>query len=51
MRDVLFTVVMAIGILALCLTIANALVDMRDAHGQLHNPYWPFSVETAVTDR
>lgn len=51
MRDVTFAIVMAIGILALCLTIAQGLIGIQDAHGQLHNPYWPFTVETQVRDR
>lgn len=51
MRDVTFAIVMAVGILALCLTIAQGLIGIQDAHAQLHNAYWPFSVETAVHDR
>lgn len=51
MRDVTFAVIMAIGILALCLTIAQGLIGIQDAQGQLHNPYWPFTVETAILDR
>ena len=51
MRDVTLAVVMAIGILVLCLTIAQGLIDIQVAHGQLHNPYWPFSVEVQMRDR
>ena len=50
MRDVMFTVIMALGIVALCLCAARLIIDM--SHGaQLHNAYWPFSVETSVRDR
>lgn len=51
MRDVTFTIIMAIGILTLCLCIAQGLMDVQDAHAQLRNAYWPFSVETAIHDR
>lgn len=51
MRDVTFAVIMALGILALCLCMAYAVMDTQEQHGQLHNLYWPFTVETAVRDR
>lgn len=50
MRDVTFAVIMALGILALCLCIAQTVMDI-DGGAQLRNPYWPFTVETAVRDR
>lgn len=47
-----FTIIMALGILALCLCMAYAVIDTQEQHGgQLFNPYWPFSVETQVRDR
>lgn len=51
MRDVTFAIVMALGILALALCLAYAVMDTQAQHGgQLANPYWPFTVETAVRD-
>lgn len=52
MRDVILTIVMAIGIVCLCLCTAYAIIDTQEQHGaQLFNHYWPFSVETQVRDR
>lgn len=51
MRDVTFAVVMALGILAMCLCIARGVIDVQEQGGQLFNRYWPFTVETAVRDR
>lgn len=51
MRDVTFTVIMALGILALCLCMARSVIEMQGQGAQLHNAYWPFTVETAVHDR
>ena len=51
MRDLTFAVIMALAILALALCMAYAILDTQEQHGQLHNPYWPFTVETQVRDR
>lgn len=51
MRDVIFTVIMALGIVALCLCIAQAILGINKPSAQLHNAYWPFSVETSVRDK
>lgn len=51
MREVTFAIVMAIGILVLCLTIAQGLVDIQDSHAQLRNAYRPFTIETVIHDR
>lgn len=51
MRDVTFTIIMALGILALALCMAYAVIDTQEQHGQLFNPYWPFTVETQVRDK
>lgn len=51
MRDVTFTVIMALGIVALCLCIAQTIMDIQKPDTQLHNPYWPFSVETSIKDK
>lgn len=50
MRDITFAVIMALGIMALCLCIANTLIGMQDSK-QLYNAYSPFSVETVIHDR
>ena len=51
MRNVTFAVIMALGILALCLCMAYAVIDTQEQHGQMHNAYFPFSVETSIHDR
>ena len=51
MRDVTFVVIMALVILALALCMAYAVIDTQGQRGQLHNAYWPFTVETVVHDR
>lgn len=51
MRDVTFAVIMALAVLALALCMAYAVIDTQAQHGQLHNPYWPFTVETVIHDR
>ena len=51
MRDVVFTVVLSIGVLWLALTLACCNVDAHDQRqAQLRNAYWPFTVETQVRD-
>lgn len=36
---------------ALCFLAASAVVSTAKRDAQLHNPYWPFSVEMSVRDR
>ena len=50
MRDILFALLVGFGVLAICLWLAFALSTDAPS-GQLHNAYWPFSVETSVRDR
>lgn len=50
MREITFAVIMALGIVALCLCIANTLIGMK-GDKQLYNAYYPFSVETVIHDR
>ena len=51
MRDVFLTVVMALGIVAVCLSIAWAIIGTHEQHEQLRNVYQPFTVEMQVRDR
>jgi len=51
MRDVFFTIVMALGIVAVCLSLAWAIIGTHEQYEQLRNVYWPFTVETQVRDR
>ena len=51
MRDITFAVIMAIGIVAMCLCIARSIIEIQDQGAQLHNAYWPYSVEMQVRDR
>lgn len=44
-------VLVGLTVLALCLCMAYAVMDTQEQHGQLHNPYWPFTVEIQVRDR
>ena len=50
MRDIVFAVLVGMGVLIGCLLIATAIAQPQ-AHAQLHNPYWPFTVETSIHDR
>ena len=50
MRYVLSAIALACAVLFICLALAVAISQPR-AHAQLHNPYWPFSVETVITDK
>lgn len=51
MRDVMFKLLIAFGIVAQCLWIAESMIGIQESTGQLHNPYWPYSVELQVRDR
>lgn len=53
MRDVIFAVLMGIGVLLACLWVAGVLFSLEPPRlsEPLHNVYWPYSVETAVRDR
>lgn len=50
MRGIIGATALAITVLAICLALAVAVSQPR-AHAQLHNPYWPYTVETQVRDR
>ena len=49
MRPLIGAVGLALVTLVICCAIAVCLAQPR-AHSQLHNAYWPFSVETQVRD-
>lgn len=51
MRDATFAVIMVLTVIALALCLVEMASGMQGRDGQLHNPYWPFSVETAIHDR
>ena len=52
MRDVIFAIVIAMGVLWLALILTVHCLDSHDARqSQLRNAYWPYSVETQVRDR
>lgn len=51
MRDATFAVIIALTIIALALCLVEMASGMQGRDGQLHNPYWPFTVETVVHDR
>lgn len=48
MRHVVGAVAVGIAVLAIYLAVAMA---QPKAHAELHNPYWPFSVEIQVRDK
>lgn len=50
MRNVTYSVVMALVILLLCLCMAYAIIDTQQ-QTQLRNAYYPFSVETVIHDK
>ena len=52
MRNIFIAIAIAILVMTSCLACAAAILQSQPAHAsQLHNPYWPFSVETSVKDR
>lgn len=51
MRDATFAVIMVLTVIALALCLVEMASGMQGRDGQLHNPYWPFSVEVQMRDR
>ena len=49
-RHIIGAAAVAIAVLAICLALAVAGSQPRE-HAQLHNPYWPYTVETMIADR
>ena len=50
MRPLFGATGIALAVLVIALALAVCVSQPR-AHAELHNAYWPFSVETAVRDR
>lgn len=52
MRSVVTAIALALAVLLMAIALALAIVDGQPrASAQLHNAYWPYSVELAVKDR
>ena len=51
MKPIAEAVIWALAVLLFALMMAYAMIDTQKQHEQLHNPYWPFTVETVVHDR
>lgn len=52
MRNIVFAIAMGVGVLLMAIALALAIVDGQPRHSaQLHNAYWPYSVETSIRDR
>ena len=52
MRNVMFAIVLGLGALALGLLLAHMIISTQPGiNHQLHNGYWPFTVELSVKDR
>ena len=51
MRDIVYAIVVGFGVLAIGLWLACTIATAQDPDTQLHNAYWPFTVETSVRDR
>ena len=50
MRYVVGATALAVAVLLICLALAVCMAQPKE-HAQLHNAYWPFTVETAVNDK
>ena len=50
MRGIIGPTAVALAILIIILALAVCMAQPR-AHAELHNPYYPFTVETAAHDR
>lgn len=50
MRRILGRILLAMAWLVLALCMTYAILDVQ-AGQPMHNPYWPFTVETQVRDR
>ena len=51
MRDATFAVIMVLTVIALALCLVEMASGAKGRDAQLHNPYWPFTVEMQVRDR
>lgn len=52
MRHIVTAIALALAVLLAAIALALAIVDGQPRHSaQLHNAYWPYSVETSIRDR
>ena len=51
MRSIVFAMLVGIGVLMACIGASMLLVQPPQEHVQLHNAYWPYSVETVIRDK
>ena len=52
MRNIAFAIALGIAVLLMAITLALAIVDSQPRYSaQLHNAYWPYSVEIQVRDK
>ena len=52
MRNIVFAIALGIGVLLMAIALALVVIDSQPKYSaQLHNAYWPYSVELAVKDR
>ena len=49
MRPLIGATALALAALVMYLALAVCISQPR-AHAQLHNPYWPYTVETSIHD-
>lgn len=51
MRNILTAIALGMAALLLCLALGLLIADSQPKYnGQLHNAYWPYSVETSIKD-
>ena len=52
MRNIAFAIALGIAVLLTAIALALAIVDGQPRYNtQIHNAYWPYSVETSIRDR
>lgn len=50
MRGIIVAAALGVVVLLIGFSLIVAITQPHD-HAQLHNPYWPFTVELAILDR
>ena len=52
MRNIVTAIALGIAVLLMAIALALAIVDSQPRYtAQLHNAYWPYSVEISIKDR
>ena len=51
MRDIYLAVAFSLVVLIVALCVSVLMLGTQDEPNQLHNAYWPFSVETSIKDK